>query len=195
MRHCPTCGHPYSDPSLKFCLQDGAKLTDGPPFDPEAETLNLDAHYETKPIELGLEVIVQLEGKGKQIFRNNQFAGTRGEKRGLEGFSIRIDPHISGLTLKYTVHVWDPTDKRKSSQDTTAHEGEWVGARKGESCNLSGFTIEPIGELAGDYEISYKAHISGWLEDTPFFINGDFCGVRTKDRRIEGIQVGIVRKR
>jgi hypothetical protein len=155
----------------------------------------LAAHYETNPIELGLEVIVQLEGKGKQTFRNNQFAGTRGEKRGLEGFSIRIDPHISGLTLKYTAHVWDPTDKRRSSSDMTAHEREWVGARKGESCNLNGFMIEPIGELASDYEISYKAHISGWLEDTPFFINGDFCGVRTKDRRIKGIQVRLFRKR
>ena len=71
--------------SLNFCLDDGAPLVSYSRFDEDAETLRLNTGYDTKPnnemqqIAPGLEVRVQLEGKGKLTFRNDQFAGTRGE--------------------------------------------------------------------------------------------------------------------
>jgi hypothetical protein len=190
VKRCPTCQRPYTDLSLNFCLEDGtALISDASSSDPEAETLRLGSGYDTTPIGaaqpdlVGLEVVVQLEGKGKQVFRNNQFAGTRQEGRGLEGFQLRLDPPIQGLSLKYTAHLEVIGDK-------SAREGEWLGAGKGESCRLEGFRVELTGPLAERYDVSYMAHVRG-LGDTAIFKNGDFCGTRRRGLRVEGIQVNV----
>jgi hypothetical protein len=109
MKHCRTCQKTYTDLTLNFCLDDGTPLTSDHHFDPEAETLKVGSGYDTTPISphpaVGLELTVQLEGKGKRVFRDKQFAGTRHEGRGLEGFQIRLDPPVQGLSLKYMAHL------------------------------------------------------------------------------------------
>jgi hypothetical protein len=158
--------------------------------DPQADTLRVGSGYDTTPITavpatVGLEVVVQLEAKGKQVFRNDQFAGTRAEGRGLEGFRLRIDPPVKGLSLRYMAHL-------QGIGDRFAHEGEWLGALKGESCIVEGFSVELSGPLADRYAVSYMAHIRG-LGDTATFKNGDFCGTRDRKLRVEGIQVSVRR--
>src|SRR5882672_2377771 len=181
MKRCPKCNSTFTNDSLKYCFDDGATLTsDVPRFDRDAETLK---GATLQPGTIGLEVVVQLEGKGRQIFRNDQFAGTRGEGRGLEGFQLRLDPPVEGLSLKYMAHLEGIGDK-------TAREGEWLGARKGESCRLEGFSVELTGPLAESYNVSYMAHIRG-LSDTAVFKNGDYCGTRKRGLRVEGVQVSL----
>lgn len=34
MKHCPTCNRSYPDESIRFCLEDGASLTEGPEINP-----------------------------------------------------------------------------------------------------------------------------------------------------------------
>jgi len=190
MKRCPTCQRPYTDLSLNFCTEDGTPLIEDCGSDLEADTLKVGAGYDTtrvaeRPATVGLEVVVQLEGKGRQIFRNDQFAGTRGEGRGLEGFQLRIDPPVEGLSLEYMAHLEVIGDK-------SAREGEWLGAGKGESCILEGFSVKLTGPLAERYDVSYMAHLRG-LGDTAIFKNGDFCGTRGRKLRVEGIQVGVSR--
>jgi hypothetical protein len=133
---------------------------------------------------IGLQVLVHLQDIGDQTFRNNQFAGTRGESRRLEGFQLRIDPSVEGLSLRYMAHLQDIGDVPFTS------EGEFVGTR-GESRRLEGFAIDLIGPAADKYDVLYKAHVEG-IGDTRFFKNGEFCGTRGESRRIEGILVRIV---
>jgi hypothetical protein len=39
MKHCTKCGRQYYDPLLKYCTEDGTRLT--PQFDSEAETVKI----------------------------------------------------------------------------------------------------------------------------------------------------------
>jgi hypothetical protein len=39
MKHCTKCGRQYSDPSLKYCTEDGTPLS--PQFDSEAQTVRI----------------------------------------------------------------------------------------------------------------------------------------------------------
>jgi hypothetical protein len=39
MKHCTKCGRQYSDPSLKYCTEDGTPLS--PQFDAEAQTVKI----------------------------------------------------------------------------------------------------------------------------------------------------------
>jgi hypothetical protein len=134
--------------------------------------------------EIGIQVVVHLQDIGDQSFRNNEFAGTRGESRRLEGFQLRIDPPVEGLSLRYMAHLQDIGDV------PFVNEGELVGT-SGESRRLEGFAIELTGPAADKYDVLYMAHVEG-IGDTGFFKNGEFCGTRGESRRIEGILVRIV---
>ena len=52
MKHCPRCQRQFSDMSLNFCLDDGEPLDSDTRFDEDAETLRLNASYDTRPIEI-----------------------------------------------------------------------------------------------------------------------------------------------
>ncbi len=133
----------------------------------------------------GLEVLVHLEDIGDRTFGANEFAGTRGESRRLEGFQIRLNPPVAGLTLKYFARLQD-------AGDVFVNEGEYAGTR-GESRQLLAFAIELDGPAAAKYNVVYMAHVEG-VGDTRFFKNGEFCGGPELSQRIEGILVRILPK-
>jgi hypothetical protein len=136
------------------------------------------------PGPVSLQIVVHLENIGDIAFRENELAGTRGQSRRLEGFSVTISPAIPGLTLRYMAHLQDIGDT------PFVNEGQFVGTR-GQSRRLEGFAINLIGSSASNYDVSYMAHLQG-IGDTAFYQNGQFCGTRGQSRRVEGILVRIV---
>lgn len=130
-----------------------------------------------------LDILVHLERIGDQTALENEFAGTRGQSRRLEGFQIRIDPTIDGLSLRYMAHLQGAGDL------PFVDEGNFIGTR-GESRRLEGFAIELTGSEAANFNVFYMAHLQN-MGDTGFFQNGQFCGTRGESRRVEGMLVRV----
>ncbi|UZS00081.1 hypothetical protein [Chondrinema litorale] len=136
---------------------------------------------------INLQVLVHLQDKGDLLFRELQFAGTRGERARLEGFSIAIKPNtIDGLGLKYMAHIEHIGDRSWEIDPT------FVGTR-GKGLRLEGFAIDVTGANASQYVIYYRAHVQDF-GDSKWYKNGEFCGTRGEYRRIEGIEVSLERK-
>ncbi len=133
---------------------------------------------------LKLDVLVHLSGIGNSTAHDDQFAGTRGQSRRLEGFSLQLNPQVPGLSLKYVAHLQGTGDA------LFVNEGEFLGTR-GQSRRLEGFAIELTGPSAANYDVIYMAHLAG-TGDTGFFQNGQFCGTRGQSRQVEGILIRIV---
>jgi hypothetical protein len=130
-----------------------------------------------------LQVLVHLQSFGDRTFRDNELAGTRGQARRLEGFQIRIDPPVAGLSMHYMAHL------QGSGDVPFVNEGQFVGTR-GQSRRLEGFAIELTGPAAGQFNVFYMAHLQG-TGDTGFFQNGQFCGTRGQSRRVEAILLRV----
>jgi len=130
-----------------------------------------------------LIVLVHLEGFGDRRFRDNEFAGTRGQSRRLEGFQINFNPPVPNLGMRYMAHLQNIGDV------PFVNAGQFVGTR-GQSRRLEGFAIELTGSAAANFNVFYMAHLQG-IGDTPFFQNGQFCGTRGQSRRVEGILVRV----
>jgi hypothetical protein len=134
---------------------------------------------------LSLELLVHIQNVGDRSVGANEFAGTRGESRALNGFQVRFNPPVEGLGLQYLARVHD-------QRDFMARDGEYAGVRD-ESLPLEEFAIELTGPNAARYDVYYMAHIQD-IGDTPFSKNGEFCGSRGQGKRIEGILVRVVPK-
>lgn len=132
---------------------------------------------------VGLSGLVHLQDIGDVPLVNDQFAGTRGESRRLEGFQIQFAPPFPELALHYMAHVQDIGDM------PWVDEGVFIGTR-GQSRRLEGFAIELTGSAASSYSVSYMAHLEG-IGDTDFFRDGQFCGTRGQSRRVEGMLVHV----
>ena len=130
-----------------------------------------------------LRATVHLEGIGDVKCRENEFAGTRGQSRRLEGFQLEIATAIPGLSCRYMAHLEGIGDV------PFVPEGQFIGTR-GQSRRLEGFSIELTGAAAAKYNVLYMAHLEG-IGDTPLFSNGAFCGTRGQSRRVEGILVRV----
>jgi hypothetical protein len=130
-----------------------------------------------------LDVLVHLQGIGDLSFRENEFAGTRGQSRRLEGFQLQLSPPVSGLSMRYMAHLQGIGDV------PFVNEGQFVGTR-GQSRRLEGFAIELTGSAAANFNVFYMAHLEG-IGDTSVFRNGQFCGTRGQSRRVEGILVRV----
>jgi hypothetical protein len=130
-----------------------------------------------------MRVLVHLENIGDRVFRDNEFAGTRGESRRLEGFELSLNPAVPGLGMRYMAHLQGQGDV------PFVNEGQFIGTR-GQSRRLEGFAIELTGPQAANHNVFYMAHLQN-LGDTPLFTNGQFCGTRGQSRRVEGILVRI----
>ncbi len=133
-----------------------------------------------------MRVLVHLQNIGDRVFRENEFAGTRGQSRRLEGFELRINPAVPGLSLRYMAHLQNIGDV------PFVNEGVFVGTR-GQSRRLEGFAIELTGAQAVNFNVIYMAHLEG-TGDTGLFSNGQFCGTRGQSKRVEGILVRIEHK-
>jgi Clostridial hydrophobic W len=128
-------------------------------------------------------LLVHLQNIGDVTVQNNQFAGTRGQSRRLEGFQIDISPPVPGLSCQYMAHLQGIGDV------PWVNAGQFVGTRA-QSRRLEGFAIQLTGPQAGNYSVSYMAHLQG-TGDTGFYSNGQFCGTRGQSRRVEGMLVRI----
>lgn len=130
-----------------------------------------------------LSVLVHLQDTADITAIENEFAGTRGESRRLEGFSVSIAPQIPGLSCRYFAHLQDTADT------DWVGEGNFVGTR-GESRRLEGFAVELTGPRAAEFSVVYMAHLQD-TGDTGYFRDGQFCGTRGESRRLEGLLIRI----
>jgi len=130
--------------------------------------------------------IVHLQNIGDVSFQSGAFAGTRGESRRLEGFSLAIADGTPNLGIQYMAHLQDIGDT------PWVNGGQFIGTR-GQSRRLEGFAIRLTGSAARNYNIRYICHLQN-IGDTPVRSNGEFCGTRGESRRLEGLQVWIERR-
>lgn len=147
---------------------------------------NASVNPPTTPQKVSLRGIVHLQNIGDVPFQNDAFAGTRGESRRLEGFSLQISDSIPGLGIEYMAHIQDVGDT------PWVGSGQFVGTR-GKSQRLEGFGIRLTGSAAANYNVNYFCHLQD-IGDTPVRSNGQFCGTRGESRRLEGLQVWIQKK-
>jgi Clostridial hydrophobic W len=132
---------------------------------------------------LPLSGVIHLEGIGDYPFNNDNFVGTQGQSRRLEGFQIQFAPPVTNLGMRYMAHLQDVGDVQ------WVNSPMFIGTR-GEGRRLEGFAIELTGSAASRYDVMYMAHLEG-IGDTGFFQNGQFCGTRGQARRVEGILVHV----
>jgi Matrixin/Clostridial hydrophobic W len=130
-----------------------------------------------------LALTCHLQNTGDVNGIENEFIGTRGQSRRLEGFSITQSTPIPNLSLEYMAHLQNIGDTPWTPQ------GTFVGT-KGQSRRLEGFAIRLVGPQASNFRVIYMAHIQG-LGDTGLFSNGQFCGTKGQSRRVEGMLVRI----
>jgi hypothetical protein len=136
-----------------------------------------------RPSAVGLFGIVHLQDMGDVSFQGGAFAGTRGESRRLEGFSLAIADGTPDLGIQYMAHLQD------IGNSPWVDGGQFIGTR-GESRRLEGFAIRLTGSAATNYNIRYICHLQD-VGDTPIRSNGEFCGSQGESRRLEGLQVWI----
>jgi hypothetical protein len=135
---------------------------------------------------LPLEVLVHLTASEDVIYKENEFAGTRGQHRSLEGFRLRFRPPLPALGMRYMAHLAGAGDSE------WVDEGQYIGTR-GEQGAVEGFAIKLTGPLAPKYTVSYMAHLA-YIGDTTFCRDGGFCGTRGEARKLEGLLVRVQRR-
>jgi Clostridial hydrophobic W len=135
-------------------------------------------------VAIPLRGIVHLQDVGDIGLTEGLFAGTRGESRRLEGFSLSFDSPVPGLAIQYMAHLQDTGDTQWVS------EGQFVGTR-GQSRRLEGFAIRLVGPAAPRYIVLYMAHLQD-MGDTGFYQDSQFCGTRGQSRRLEGMLVRVL---
>ncbi len=135
---------------------------------------------------LPMDVLVHLQDIGDLVFSEDNFAGTRGQSRRLEGFQLSFHHPHEDLSMQYMAHLQDIGDVPWVS------EGQFVGTR-GQSRRLEGFAIKLTGNHASEFTVRYMAHLEG-TGDTGWYSDGQFCGTRGQSRRVEGIVVEVSRK-
>lgn len=134
---------------------------------------------------LPLKIVVHIEGIGDQEFGASEFAGTRGQAKGIDGFQIRVANPIPGLQLEYMAHLAGIGDTPWMS------EGQFLGTRNENRC-VEGFAIRIGGPEAAKYQVCYAAHIQN-VGDSSTCTNGQYCGTRGQALRIEAMKVWIER--
>jgi Clostridial hydrophobic W len=134
---------------------------------------------------LPLKIVVHIEAIGDREFGASEFAGTRGQAKGLEGFQIRLANPIPGLQIEYMGHLSGIGDTPWVS------EGQFLGTRN-ENRSLEGFAIRLGGPEAAKYQVCYAAHIQN-IGDSSTCANGQYCGTRAQALRIEAMKVWIER--
>jgi uncharacterized protein YjdB len=133
-----------------------------------------------------LSVLVHLQDIGDQYGIENQWVGTKGQSRRLEGFSVRRLTPTPDFSIRYYAHLQNLGDT------AVLTEGQFVGTRWN-SLRLEGFAIWLTGPFAYQYNIFYQCHLQNF-GDSGIYQNGGFCGTRGQSRRVEAIKVWIVKK-
>lgn len=132
-----------------------------------------------------LRIIATLQGLGDRAFGAQEYAGTRGQGRRLEGFQIDIINPIPGLALQYMANI-------EGTDTNWANAGQFVGSRE-QGKRIEGIAFRLSGPEAANYNVYYTAHIQN-VGDTPVMSNGQYCGTRGRGYRVEGMKVWIQRQ-
>jgi hypothetical protein len=129
---------------------------------------------------VGLTVTVKSEGRDLRTFRNNEITGDEG--RALEGFEIRFDPPIDGLSIEYNGHF----EVMGSVPYVT--EGKFL--RAGDAWQLEGFAIRLTGSNADNYDVFYRSNAPKF-GDYDECCNGQFCGSAGRRRSLDTMIVRV----
>jgi Clostridial hydrophobic W len=156
-----------------------------PPIVFGAKSLGLETTDTPTPSALPLKILVHIQDVGDQEFGASEFAGTRGQAKGIEGFQILLANPIPGLQLECMAHLAGIGDTPWTSAS------QFIGTR-GENRRLEGFAIRLSGPEAAKYQVCYTAHIQN-VGDHPTCTNGQYCGTRAQSLRIEAMKVWIER--
>jgi hypothetical protein len=135
---------------------------------------------------LALTGYVHLQDVGDVPLRDGVWAGTKGQSRRLEGFSVNFVAPVPGLGLAYMCHLQDVGDT------PWLPGGSFCGTR-GQSRRLEGFAMRLGGANAANYDVFYECHLQD-IGDVGPFKNGGFCGTRGQSRRVEAILVWVKAK-
>jgi uncharacterized protein YjdB len=132
---------------------------------------------------LPLTGFVHVQDLGDLPLRDGVWAGTKGQSRRLEGFSVNFAAPVPGLGLAYICHLQD-------GGDTPWMPGGSFCGTKGQSRRLEGFAIRLAGANAASYDVFYECHVQD-IGDMGPVKNGAFCGTRGQSRRVEAILVWV----
>lgn len=135
---------------------------------------------------LALTGVVHVQDMGDIPLRDGVWAGTKGQSRRLEGFSVNFAAPVPGLGLTYICHLQD------GGETPWLPGGSFCGTR-GQSRRLEGFAFRLAGVNAAKYDVSYECHLQD-VGDVGPFKNGGFCGTRGQSRRVEAIMVWVTAK-
>lgn len=135
------------------------------------------------PAGLALTGLVHLQDIGDVALRDGAWAGTKGQSRRLEGFSINFAVPVPGVGIAYMCHL-------QNGGDTPWMPGGSFCGTRGQSRRLEGFAIRLNGPNAAKYDVFYSCHLQD-VGDVGPFKNGDFCGTRGQSRRLEAILVWV----
>ena len=129
---------------------------------------------------------VWLQGIGAEPFTDNQYAGTRGQSRRMEGFEIAFVEPPGTLALRYRVHV-----ENIGWMDWV--DGGTYAGTKNEGLRCEAFQIELTGSGTDPlgYSVEYMAHQEDAGDIGPFY-DGAICGTTGEGLRLEGMAVTIV---
>jgi hypothetical protein len=135
---------------------------------------------------IAIKVSVHIQGMGDWVFGSQEWAGTRGQSKGIEGFAISLASPIPGLKLEYMAHLAGVGDT------PWIDAGQYVGTR-GENRRVEGFAVRLVGAESVRYDVCYVGHIQD-MGDTPILSDGKYCGTRGKALRVEAMKVWIQAK-
>jgi len=113
-------------------------------------------------------------------------AGTMHKSRRVEAIKIRLDSNIPG-GIEYRSHIqengWETKYRKDGEMSGTTHESKRIEA----------IAIKLTGEIAGIYDVYYRAYVQdkGWME---WVKNGSDAGTSHQQLRLEAIQIKLVKK-
>jgi len=134
---------------------------------------------------VNVSVTVFRKGTGNVTVDSGVFAGTKGEARPIQDFSIAFKNKNPRLSLRYKAHMSNVGDTQFVA------EGKPLGYAGKQ--NIEGFSIELTGPDAYLYEVYYEAHVAN-IGDIKTVKNGEYCGTRGRSLAIEGLSVWVVKK-
>jgi hypothetical protein len=132
---------------------------------------------------IALAGMVHLQALGDSPLRDATWAGTKGQSRRLEGFTLNFASPIQGLGIEYMCHVQGLGDQ------LWMPGGSFCGTR-GQSRSLEGMAIRLTGANATSYDIVYACHLAVAGDVGPVK-NGAFCGTRGQSRQLEAMEVWV----
>lgn len=132
------------------------------------------------------ETLVHVQDRGDTPWRSQLTeCGAAGTGRRLEGFSLRVNPPVEGVSLRYKAHLSVKGTRLGSIKGITAALADRTDDSKRSGSNW------PKVPTALTSIIRHLCRF-GW---TGWFKNGQMCGTRGEYRQVEAIKVFLAAKR